>query len=300
MQIETFKIFCDLVETGSFSQAAARNEITQSAVSQQIRVLEDKFGAAFFERGGKKFAVTPEGRIFEQAAREIMATYEDIGSRLHALKDVVAGPLRVSTVYSIGFHDLPARLERFRSLHPTVDVVVEYRRSPQVYEDVLEGRSDVGLVPYPQRGKGIIADVFDEDTMVFICAPGHARAGQRKIKLRELEGETFVAFGPDTPTRRAIDRLIRENRVTFAQQHEFDTIETVKRAVEVAEAVSIVPQRTVEAERVAGRLCVVPLDGVELVRPLGILRRQARVTTPAMRAFMNVMLNGTEKGCPRC
>lgn len=294
MQLETFKIFCDLVETGSFSQAASRNAITQSAVSQQIRLLEEKYGTTFFERGGKKFAVTPEGRIFEQAAREILAAYQGIGSRLHELRDVVTGPLRVSTVYSIGFHELPARLEAFRRLHPTVRVVVEYRRSPAIYDDILEGRADLGLVSYPQRSRGIIAEVFMEDELVVICAPGHRFARKKKIKLQDLDGERFVAFEPDTPTRKAIDRAIRQHRVTFAQQHEFDTIETVKRAVEVADAVSIVPRRTVEREHLAGRLCIVKLADVDLVRPLGILRKQARVTTPAMREFMRVMLDGAE------
>lgn len=293
MQIETFKIFCDLVETGSFSQAAGRNDITQSAVSQQIRVLEEKFKAVFFERGGKKFAVTPEGQIFERAAREILALYENIGSRLHDMRDEVSGPLRVTTVYSIGLHQLPAKLERFRALHPEVDVVVEYRRSPAIYDDILEGRADLGLVPYPQRGKGIISDVFDEDELVLICAPTHSLAKRKKVKLRELDGENFVAFEPDTPTRKAIDRAVRQHNVSFAQQHEFDTIETVKRAVEVAGVVSIVPHRTVEKEQAAGRLCVVTLDDVNLLRPLGILRRQARVTTPAMREFMRVMMDGT-------
>jgi DNA-binding transcriptional LysR family regulator len=293
MQIETFKIFCDLVETGSFSQAATRSGITQSAVSQQIRVLEEKFKSVFFERGGKKFAVTPEGEIFEKAAREILDLYQAIDSRLHDLRDEVKGPLRVTTVYSIGFHELPEKLELFRKLHPDVQVVIEYRRSPSIYDDILEGRADLGLVPYPQRGKGIIADVFDEDGLVLICAPAHPLAKRRKVKLRELDGEKFVAFEPDTPTRKAIDRAVKQHGVTFAQQHEFDTIETVKRAVEVAGVVSIVPRRTVEKEQAAGRLCVLTLEDVDLVRPLGILRKQARVTTPAMREFMRVMLGET-------
>lgn len=292
MQIETFKIFCDLVETGSFSQAASRSGITQSAVSQQIRVLEEKFKSTFFERGGKKFAITPEGEIFEKAAREILALYDGIDSRLHDLRDEVKGPLRVSTVYSIGLHELPEKVEAFRRLHPDVEVLIEYRRSPVIYDDILEGRADLGLVPYPQRGKGIIADVFDEDELVLICAPGHPLSKRRKVKLRELEGEKFVAFEPDTPTRKAIDRAIKQHAVTFAQQHEFDTIETVKRAVEVAGVVSIVPRRTVQKEAGAGRLCMLALEDVDLLRPLGILRKQARITTPAMREFMKVMLAG--------
>lgn len=290
MQLQTFRIFCDLVETGSFSQAATKNNITQSAVSQQIRILEETYGVVFFERGGKKFSVTPEGQIFEQAAREVLDIYEGIGSRLHELRDIVAGPLRVSTVYSIGLHQLPAKLVKFRETHPDVEVQVEYKRSPAIYEDVIEGRADLGLVSFPIRGRGIIADVFDEDEMVIICHPTHKLAKKKKTKLKELQDERFVAFEPDTPTRKAIDRALKTHDISFSQQHEFDTIETVKRAVEVAGVVSIVPRRTVDKEVAEGRICAVKVEDAELKRPLGILRKQARATTPAMREFMRALM----------
>ena len=145
MQLETFKIFCDLVETGSFSEAAARNDITQSAVSQQIRALENTYEVTFFERGRTKFSVTPEGQAFELAAREMLELYQGISSRLHELGNVVGGPLRISTVYSIGLHDLPSKLKTFSAEYPDVDVIVDYKRSINIYDDVLEGRADIGL-----------------------------------------------------------------------------------------------------------------------------------------------------------
>ena len=111
MQPRPLKVFCDLVELGSFSKAGARNKITQSAVSQQVLALERKYGVSFFERKGKKFSVTPEGRIFEQAAREILALVEGIEARLRDSRNVVAGTLRISTIYSIGLHDLPEKLD---------------------------------------------------------------------------------------------------------------------------------------------------------------------------------------------
>jgi LysR family transcriptional regulator, transcriptional activator of the cysJI operon len=289
MQLLTLKVFCDLVELGSFSAAGEKNRITQSAVSQQIRTLESTYGVTFFERANKKFSVTPEGRIFEQAAREIMTLLEQIPVRLRDSGDVVAGGLKVSTVYSIGLHDLPQRLKVFRAEHPEVSVQVEYKRSAHIYEDVLSGRADIGLVPYPRSGGGINADVFDEDELVIVCPLGHRLAKKKKIKLRELQGESFVAFDPDTPTSKAIDRALREHQVSFSQRHEFDDIETVKQAVEVAGVVSIVPRRTVEKEAKDGRLCVVRIEDASLKRPLGIIRKQGKVTSPALREFVRAM-----------
>ena len=289
------KIFCDLVELGSFSAAGSRNNITQSAVSQQIRMLEEKYGVAFFERGNKKFSVTPEGRVFEQVARQILDLYDGVGAKLKDLGDVVSGSLRISTVYSIGLHDLPTKLEQFKKGHPEVVVHVEYKRSQRVYEDVESGRADVGLVPFPRNTDGVIADVFDEDELIVICSPEHRLAKKKKIKLGELNGESFVSFDPDALTSKAIDKALRQHQVSLAKHHEFDGIETVKRAVEVANMVSIVPRRTVQNEVLSGKLCAVKIEDEDLKRPLGILRRQGKVNSPALREFMRILHdNGSE------
>src|SRR5258708_13626456 len=86
MQIETFKIFRDLVETGSFSKAAELNTITQSAVSQQIRALEKRFKTALIRRRKKNFSITPEGKHLLQASQEILRTSENLANRLSDLK----------------------------------------------------------------------------------------------------------------------------------------------------------------------------------------------------------------------
>ncbi|PAW60505.1 MAG: LysR family transcriptional regulator, partial [Verrucomicrobiia bacterium Tous-C2TDCM] len=113
MHIETFQVFSDLVETASFSEAAARNGISQSAVSQQIRTLEERYGVTLVERGRRNFSVTPEGEAFLRAAQGIIAAYQRIEQDLGKMRDVVAGRLIIATVYSIGFHELPPYLERF-------------------------------------------------------------------------------------------------------------------------------------------------------------------------------------------
>jgi DNA-binding transcriptional LysR family regulator len=109
MYIQTFKIFCDLAETQSFSKAAALNSITQSAVSQQIRAVEKRFEVTLIERARRHFSLTPEGKVFLNASREILEVYDTLGDRLHTLRDVVAGELRLASIYSIGLHELPPR-----------------------------------------------------------------------------------------------------------------------------------------------------------------------------------------------
>src|SRR5579884_2257355 len=117
MYIETFKVFCDLAETGSFSKAALLNSITQSAVSQQIRALENRFCVTLVERGRRNFALTPEGAAFLNASREILDVYNHLGDRLHELRNVMAGEVRIASIYSIGLHELPPLLKTFRQKH---------------------------------------------------------------------------------------------------------------------------------------------------------------------------------------
>src|SRR5687768_16313997 len=151
MQIESLKVFCDLAETESFTKAAQINNITQSAVSQQISSLERQFKSLLIERSKKKFRLTREGQVLYDFSKQILNTFDSMTNRLQEIKDIVSGTIRVATIYSIGLHDLPPYLKKFLKAYPTVNVHVEYRRSNQVYEDVLSNIVDLGLVAYPSK-----------------------------------------------------------------------------------------------------------------------------------------------------
>ncbi|MEO8351679.1 MAG: LysR family transcriptional regulator [Chthoniobacteraceae bacterium] len=289
MYIDQFKVFSDLAETESFSKAAALSGISQSAVSQQVRALELKFEVTLVERGRRNFALTPEGLALLDASRQILAIFNGLGSTLRSLRDVVGGQLRIASIYSIGLHELPPHLKRFRERHPDVEVHVEYRRSAQVYQQVLDGDVDLGLVAYPVKRTGLLVEVFDEDTMVLISAPAHALAKETHVPLKKLRGERFIAFEPDQPTRKVIDRYLRENDIEVASVMEFDNIETVKRAVEIESGISIVPANTVRQEVALGALAQLDLGGPPLRRTLGVIAKRNRTCSPAQAEFLSIL-----------
>jgi DNA-binding transcriptional LysR family regulator len=288
MHIETLKIFCDVVDTASFSKAGALNSMTQSAVSQQILSLEKKLGRTLLERGRRQCCVTPEGSVLLEAAREILGIYDGLDERFHALADVVAGTLNISAVYSIGMHDLPPYLKAFQQKYPTVETQVSYRRSAQVYAQVLSGEANLGLVAYPIARKGIHVEPFMDDELVLICHPKHPLAACEKIQPGSLRSEKFIAFDPDLPTRQFIDRHFRDQGIQLGHTLEFDNIETVKRAVEIEQGVSIVPSASVKEEVAAGTLRAISLDPV-LRRPIGILLKRNRPRTPALRELLALL-----------
>src|SRR5213593_3360507 len=181
MQIESLKVFCDLAETESFTKAAQINEVTQSAVSQQISSLERSFKSLLIERSKKKFRLTREGQVLYDYSKQVIATYEALQSKLQEIKDIISGTIRVATIYSIGLHDLPPYLKKFLKNYPTVNVHVEYRRPDQVYEDVLGNVVDLGLVAYPARDAKLEVVPLRKDMMVLICHPHHPLAKSKGV-----------------------------------------------------------------------------------------------------------------------
>src|SRR5438552_3436836 len=233
MQIDSLKVFCDLAETESFTKAAQINDVTQSAVSQKISSLERLFKSLLIERSKKKFRLTREGQVLYEYSKQIISIYQALFSKLQEIKDIISGTIRVATIYSIGLHDLPAYLKKFLKAYPTVNVHVEYRRSNQVYEDVLSNVVDLGLVAYPARDPRLDVVPLRKDMLVLICHPQHPFARGKTVKLKDLTGQKFISFDPDIPTRRAIDKILADQQITVQHAMEFDNIETVKRAVEI-------------------------------------------------------------------
>lgn len=296
MQIETFRVFKDLVETASFSRAAESNGITQSAVSQQVRAIEKRFQVRLIERGRRFFSLTPEGKAFLVASREILDAYDNLDSRIQEISHVISGEVRVATVLSIGLHELPPGLHAFRKSHPAVEVRVDYCRSNEVYGAVMEGRCDLGLVAYPARKRGLQVMTFWRDQLVVVCAPTHRLAKRRrKLKLEDLAGVKFVAFEPDLPTRKEVDRRLRQHGVRIKPILEFDNIETVKRAVEIEDGVSIVPAICVREEVASGHLVAMEIDAPDMWRPLGAIMKSSSVSAPAVKEFLS-MLEKTNLG----
>lgn len=289
MQIESLKVFCDLAETESFTKAAQINNVTQSAVSQQISSIERQFKSLLIERSKKKFRLTREGKMLYDFSKQIIQTYDSLHNKLQELNDIISGTIRVATIYSIGLHDLPPYIKRFLKSYPTVNVHVEYRRANQVYDDVLSNLVDLGLVAYPIRQGKLETVALRKDPLVLICHPQHPFAKNKSVKLKSLAGQKFIGFEPDIPTRKALDRILKESNVEVRHVMEFDNIETVKRAVEIDAGVSIVPQGTILQEVAKQTLAQVQLEDGEFFRPLAAIYKKNKVLSPAVKQFLAIL-----------
>lgn len=289
MHIETLKVFCDLVESRSFSQAAVRNFVTQSAVSQQIKNLESRFDTSLLVRGGRSVTPTEAGRVVYHSARAILDRFERMQTEVKSLGNEMGGTVRVATIYSVGLYEMSRVIKTFLKTYPKVNLHVEYSPAPRVYEDCLKGSVDLGIVPYPKQSKGLEVISLRADRLILICSPEHPFARHRHIALHKLDGENFVAFQKDIPSRNAIDQILEQNNVKVRIVMEFDNIETIKRSVEIGAGISIVPLPSVEREVQSGTLVQLKFTRLDFFRPLGAIVKRQRSLPPAVQKFVELL-----------
>jgi LysR family transcriptional regulator, transcriptional activator of the cysJI operon len=296
MHIETLKVFCDLAETGSFSLAASKNFITQSAVSQQIRSLEERYGRELIERSKGHARLTQAGEVLYDAGKDIVHRYREIENNLQSLARSVAGTVRVGTVYSVGLYELSAPLKKYLRTFPDVTVHLEYTRANKIYEDVSHGEIDLGIVAYPNKRPQLLVAPFREDRLVLICSPQHPFANFQRVSMKKLHGEKFVGFERDVATRRALDRVFRQHGIKVQYIMEMDNIETIKRVVEVGSGLSIVPEPAIAQEVKNDTLRAIQFSDEPLMRPLGILLKRGRRFTPAVQEFIDFLKDKSARG----
>ena len=288
----TLRLFCDIVETGSFSRAAEKNFVSQSAVSQRIHALERELTQNLLERGkgSGKIAPTEAGNILLEGAISLLKEADELEARLRGLSDEIAGTVRVATVYSVGLHALPGRLKPFLAQYPQVNVHLEYSQTLKISQDVLLGLVDVGIVACPSEKAGLEIIPFGEEKMALICALENPLAKRDLVSLKDLEGVNFIGFAADIPTRRLIDERLALAGVRVKLVASFDNIETIKNLVEIGSGVALVPDETAKQEVRDGELAIVPLSkDSEFYRPVGLLLKKSGSRRAAVRAFCEAM-----------
>jgi DNA-binding transcriptional LysR family regulator len=288
MHIETLRTFCDVVELGSLSRAAQQNRVTQSAVSQQLRALEQRYGRQLIERAPRTVArPTEAGQLLYAELEPLLRSLADLERRVRARPALIEGKVRVATVYSVGLHTLPPALKLFLQKHPDVSVRLEYRRTDQIYSACLSGELDFGIVALPARRAQLLVTPLGEDELVLVLPPGHPLASKRKVSLRALAGAAFVAFDRDIPTRRWIDKALRREKVSVNYVMELDNIETIKRSVEAGLGLSLLPAPALVNEVRAGTLVTRPTREGPLRRPVAAIQRRSRELGPAAQALLD-------------
>src|SRR5438876_10703699 len=291
MQFEALKVFCDVVRCESFSRAAEANDLTQPAVSQIVQQLEMRLGnVPLFDRTCRPVRLTVPGQRFYAGCKALIEQYLELEASVRQAAVQPAFSVQVAAIYSVGLGDMGQFVERFKVLQPNAQIQIEYLHPNRVYEKVIQGTADFGLVSFPRRVRELNVIAWRDEEMVLACSPRHRLARHLLVPPTELEGEKYIGFDKGLVIRKKVDRFLREQGVDVDVALEFDNIENIKQAVESDLGVALLPEPTLRREVRDRTLAAVPLLGCKFVRPLGIIQRRHHRLSSSALGFLNLLL----------
>ncbi len=296
MNLDTLRLYCDVVRLRSVSRGAAASSVSQSAASQAIRQLEAELDVALFDRSRRPLQATEQGEAFYEACRKLLEGFDKARADLAASRERVEGMVRVAAIYSVGLHDMSRHMQPFMAAYPQARVLLECLHPHKVVDAVLNDEADVGILSYPTATRALTVLPLRSEPMALVAHPSHRLAHRRRVSPEDLNGEKFVAFDHDLAIRKAIDRALKQHGVKVEVVMEFDNVETIKQAIGINAGVSILPRPTVLKEVSARSLAAVPLALDGLVRPIGIIHRRGKQLTPAVAAFIDLLRKADADG----
>jgi DNA-binding transcriptional LysR family regulator len=286
MQVETLKVFCDVARLRSFSRGAAENGVLQSAASQAVHQLEKRLGVPLIDRSHRPWDLTAEGRRFYEGCREVLDQYYQLEAEIRHTGNGTETLVQVAAIYSIGLGDLNQCIESFQAEHPQIRVHIEYLHPDRVFDRVLAGEVDFGIVSFPPARRDLAVIPWRREPMVVACPREHPLAQFSAVPPRDLNGVKFIAFDKDLRIRREVDRFLKQHGVAIEVALEFDNVEAIKRAIEVGAGVSLLPAPTLTRELRTGTLAAVALADAEFARPLGIIHRRGKRLAAGTQQFI--------------
>jgi DNA-binding transcriptional LysR family regulator len=215
--------------------------------------------------------------------------HEQLKNELSALQKSPASRINVAAIFSIGMHTLPDYVKKFLASYPDVNVHIEYLSAARIYELVLAGDVDIGLVAVPKRDKRLDVYDFEDELLILACSPKHPLSYESQVDIHKLQFERFIAFEKDVPTRIWIDNILERYNIVVRPVMEFDNIETVKRAVEINSGISILPQSAILQELSSGTIKAISFSNERFVRPTGIIVRKGKILSRAGRYFIELL-----------
>jgi DNA-binding transcriptional LysR family regulator len=199
------------------------------------------------------------------------------------------GAVRVAAIYSVGIHDMSRLEQELARRMPAAELQVEYLRPEKVYDAVLSDQADLGILSYPAPTKDVVAVPWREEKMMVAVAPTHPLASRKTLSIADLAGHDFVGFDDDLRVGKEVLQYLRRNHAQVNIVMHFDNIQTMKEAVALGTAISILPVRVLGMDIEQGRLVAIPIKGCTLTRPLGIIHLRRKALNHSMQVFLELL-----------
>lgn len=298
MDLAALQVFQMVANERSYSRAAEKLFRTQPAVSIAMRKLEDWVGQPLFVRGSGARTLTDAGVLLLEYAERMLGMREEIRKGLRELRGLERGQVSLG-VNESSIHALLPALDRYRRLHPGVQIRVHRVFSRDVPRELLNHQLDIGVISYVPEERELTTAEFYRDALVLVVWPGHPLAKRRDVDVTALGEETFVAHIVESPYRQRVVQMFAKHKTPLRMDVELPTIESIKRFVEMKKGVAIVPRMCVEGELARGDLSELTIKQMRIERKLYLVYRQDRPLTVQRRRWWTLFLRARKRRLAR-
>lgn len=292
MNLQQLKSFLAVARKRNYTRAAEELFLTQSAVSQQIRQLEQDLNLKLFEQIGKKVHLTEAGKILENEATRILAQVRQTHEIMEDLSGLKRGKIRIGASTTPGVYLLPRILGTFRNAHPGVETNLVIDNTLNIEKRILCNDLDLAFVGRRLNRKDLIEKPFLEDHLVPIAPVGHPLASEHGISPGRMAEQPFILREKGSATRELVEAWARKKRINLKVSYEFDNPEAIKMAVISGLGISILSVHAVSWELKTKRLIILDLKGDRIKRPLILIYHKDKQHTPANFSFITHLFKG--------
>lgn len=285
MNLHQLRIFHAVARHMSFSAAARELFITQPAVSLQVRALEESLGVKLLDRSTSKLELTEAGDALIRSAVAILNAEDEARRVLAEFRDASKAKLIVGTNTTGGMYLLPRILRAYRVANPNVELVLDIDATDAICDRIHQKMIDIGVVGGPIEDRRMSVEAIVEDEVVLIVSPDHPFAQRTSIALADLKSQRLIVMEPRSRTRVLVERTLRQQGLAIQPAMQLVGTEAVKKAVESNLGIGFVSSFAIEREVRLGDLRRLPIDGLQIARPLVLLHRSSKYLSPAAKRF---------------
>jgi len=268
------KVFRSVCNHLSFRRAAEELHLSQPAVTQQIKALEDELGTRLFDRTGGRVALTPAGRILKKRAIELAELIAQTQEELASLRGEHSGLLRAGASTSIAQYVLPRMLGGFKREHPRVKLQIRSGNTEEVVQWLIEGQIAIGLIEGPALRKDVRVEPFLEDELVLLYPASHPWKERKTLTLRDLTSAPFLLRERGSGTRRVLEAALEKAGLKVNGLEvvmELDSSEAIISSVESGLGIGFVTRAAVLPRLPLGKIATARIDGLRIPRNFSLV-----------------------------
>ncbi|MGH2349387.1 MAG: LysR substrate-binding domain-containing protein [bacterium] len=289
MNLHQLRIFYTVARLGSYSRAAEELKISQPSVSIQVGDLERSLGVDLFEQLGKRIYLTEAGRVLEEYAQRILGLFDEASAAVAEVRGVHRGRLAIGATNTPGTYLLPRALFAFQERFPQITVSLEIGTARRIQERVLRNELDLGVVGWDVSAQNLVSRRVYEDEIVLVVPPGHRLASGGPVPVGTLRDERVIMRERGSGTRESVEAALREANLSLPAAMELGSGEAIKEAVAAGLGVSFLSSLAVAADTAAGRLVIVPLEGVTITQPFVLIQHRDKRPSQAIAALIELL-----------